>query len=256
MSERYWQRPRPLGAMPRFTAPRVAAVLLAAGTAALTGCGGGSGSASGTSSAGMAATAVPNSAGMSSYSAAQLRTALLGTVNGARPANTPQSGAYGTLPDVQTGKQSLRGVTVKPAKCAQAMVTGFDSAQFAKSPASVVTFRVGHDGISEVIVAASPATAAAALAAKLPSECAQYDATVGGRTFAYSMKETPLHGIGEQARALNVKAAGYASVNVWSVVFRSRGFIGAVTIVGPDSSEQGATVLAQDAYAKATESLH
>jgi hypothetical protein len=278
MSGHYWQRPRPLGGMPRFTGPTVAAAL-AAGAVTLAGCGGGpgsvgpgsagasssgsasgtspaTGSASGTSSAGIAAAAVPNSAGLGSYSPAQLRTALLGTVNGARPASVPQSGEYGTLPDVQTGKQSTRGVTVKPAKCAQATVTGFNSARFAKSPASVVTFRVGRDGVSEVIVAASPATAAEALAAKLPSGCAHYNATVGGRTFTYSIKETPLRGIGDQARALNVKAVGYASVNVWSVVFRSRGFIGAVTIVGPDSSEQGAKVLAEDAYAKATESLH
>jgi hypothetical protein len=177
-------------------------------------------------------------------------------VNGARPITAAESGAYGTLPDVRTSKQSMRGVTVKPAKCAEATVTGFNSARFAQSPASVVTFRVGRDGVSEVIVAASPATAAAALTAKLPAGCAHYAATVDGRTFAYSVKETSLHGIGQQARALNVKAAGYASVNVWSVVFRSNGFVGAVTIVGPDASEQGAKVLAEEANAKATESLH
>jgi hypothetical protein len=241
----------------RVTGPQVAAVLAVAGTAALTGCGGGTGNA-GTGNAGVGS---PSSAGMAAaslprtYSAAQLRAALLTTVNGARPV-TAESGAYGTLPDVRTSKQSMRGVTVRPARCAEATVTGFNSARFAQSPASVVTFRVGRDGVSEVIVAASPATATAALTAKLPAGCAHYAATVDGRTFAYAVKETSLHGIGEQARALNVKAAGYASVNVWSVVFRSNGFVGAVTIVGPDASEQGAKGLAEDAYAKAAESLH
>jgi hypothetical protein len=45
-------------------------------------------------------------------------------------------------------------------------------------------------------------------------------------------------------------------VDVWSVVFRATGFVGAVTIVGPDASEQGAKVLAKDAYARAVASLH
>ncbi|HEX6518616.1 MAG TPA: hypothetical protein VF070_01170 [Streptosporangiaceae bacterium] len=263
MSEGYWQRPGPLGAVsryavsrsagPRFMRPRVAAVLAAAGTAALAGCGGGTGggSASGASSAGMAAANAP-----SSYSLGQLREALLTTVNGARPAAAPQSGSYGSLPDIQASKQLMHGVTVKPAKCADATVTGFNSAQFARSPASAVTFSVGRDGVSEVIVAASPASATAALTAELPSGCAHYDATVDGRTFVYSIKQAPLSGIAEQARALNVKAAGYATVNAWSVVFRSSSFVGAVTIVGPDASESGAKVLAQDAYAKASESLH
>ncbi|MBV9445225.1 MAG: hypothetical protein JO345_04930 [Streptosporangiaceae bacterium] len=253
MSERYWQRPAGL----RFTGPRVAAVLAVAGTAALAGCGGGTGggsgggTASGSSSAGMAAANMP-----SSYSLGQLRGALLTTVNGARPVAAPQSGSYGSLPDIQASKQLMHGVTVKPAKCADATVTGFNSARFAQSAASVVTFSVGRDGVSEVIVAASPANAAAALAAELPSGCAHYDATVNGKTFVYSIKQAPLSGIAEQARALNVKAAGYATVNAWSVVYRSSGFVGAVTIVGPDASESGAKVLAEDAYAKASESLH
>jgi hypothetical protein len=251
MSERYWQRPVPLAA----------ALLAVAGSAAITGCGsaagnGAAGTASGTSSAGMAAAAVPAVNGPASYTASQLRGALLTKVNGASPAAPAQAGNYGTLPDVRTSKASMSGVTVRPARCAQATVTGFNSAAFADSPASVVTFRVGRDGVSEVLVAASTATAAEALAAKLPAGCAHYHATVAGKTFAYSVKEVAVPGIAEQARALNVKAAGYASVDVWSVVYRASGFVGAVTIVGPDASEQGAKVLAKDAYARAAGSLH
>jgi len=253
MSEPYWQRPVPLAA----------ALLAAAGAAAVTGCGsagnsatGGPGPAGMTASAGMAAAPMPGVTGSAAYSATRLRDALLTHVNGKSPAAAAQSGNYGALPDVRSSKASMTGVTVKPAKCAEATVTGFDSAAFADAPASVVTFRVGRDGVSEVIVAASPATAARALAAKLPSGCAHYHATVAGKTFAYSVKETSVPGIGEQARALNVKAAGYATVDVWSVVFQASGFVGAVTIVGPDASEHGAMVLAQDAYARAAASLH
>jgi hypothetical protein len=268
MSERYW-RCRGARPVPR-PVPRVVALLAVAGTAAVAGCsssgtgaagsgGAGTGSA-GTGSAGTGG--VTSSAGMAAanlpagFTAAQLRGALLTKVNGERPAASPETGAYGKLPDVQTSKQSMHGVTVSPARCAQATVTGFNSAAFAGAPASVVTFRVGRDGVSEVIVAAAPVTAARALAARLPAGCAHYHATVQGKTFAYTVKEIPVSGIAEQARALNVRAAGYADVDVWSVVFRADGYVGAVTIVGPDASEQGAKVLAKDAYTRAAGSLH
>jgi hypothetical protein len=261
MSERYWKR--------QARGPLTAAALTAATAVAITGCSGGSGNAGNatgagsagsaadaTSSAGMAAANMPGTNMSASYSATQLRDALLTKVNGVSPVGTAQDGIYGALPDVKTSKQSMQGVTVKPAECAQATVTGFNSAAFANSPASVVTFRIGRDGVSEVIVAASPAIAKQALATKLPAACAHYRATVDGKTFAYSVKEAPVAGIAEQARALNVKAVGYADINVWSVVYRANGFVGAVTIVGPDASEQGAKVLAEDAYAKASSQLH
>jgi hypothetical protein len=245
MSERYWQRPMPL-----------AAALLAAGAVVITGCGSAAGSgadatASATSTAGLAA-----AAGKDAFTAGQLRDALLGKVNGESPATAAEDGAYSALPDVRQSKSSLQGVTVTPARCAQATVTGFNSGTFADAPASVETFRVGRDGVSEVIVAATATTGAAALAAKLPAGCARYRATVDGKTFSYSVKESTVPGIAEQARALNVKAAGYSDVDVWSVVYRGDGFVGAVTIVGPDASEQGAKVLAEEAYTRAVESLH
>jgi hypothetical protein len=61
---------------------------------------------------------------------------------------------------------------------------------------------------------------------------------------------------GQKARALNVKAAGYTSVDVWSVVYQGAGFVGAVTVVGPDSSEAGVEALAEEAYAHAAATLH
>lgn len=171
------------------------------------------------------------------------------------PAGPVQFGAYGSLADVRASKQSLNAVTVTPATCAQATETGLDSGLFAQAPASVVTFRVGRDGISEVLVAASARTAARALQNHLPAGCEHYQATVAGKTFSYAVRESAVPGIAEQARALNVKATGYADVDVWSVVFRSSGFLGAVTIVGPDATERTATVLAKAAYTKAAESL-
>jgi hypothetical protein len=242
MSERHWQR------------PALASTALALlGATAVAGCGGSASTsqASATHTAGVA-TATGQA---QSLTAAQLKGALLTKVGGASPAAPAQAGNYGALPDVKTSKQTMHGVKVTPARCSQATVTGFNSAAFTKAPASVVTFRLGRDGVSEVLVSATPDVATSAIANKLPAGCEHYTATVGGKTFHYSVKEAPIGGLASEARALNVKAAGYSQVNVWSVVYRADGFVGAVTIVGPDASQASAKKLATQAYAYAHQSL-
>jgi hypothetical protein len=242
MSERHWQR------------PALASTALALlGATAVAGCGGSASTsqASATHTAGVA-TATGQA---QSLTAAQLKGALLTKVGGASPAAPAQAGNYGALPDVKTSKQTMHGVKVTPARCSQATVTGFNSAAFTKAPASVVTFRLGRDGVSEVLVSAAPDVATSAIANKLPAGCEHYTATVGGKTFHYSVKEAPIGGLANEARALNVKAAGYSQVNVWSVVYRADGFVGAVTIVGPDASQASAKKLATQAYAYAHQSL-
>ena len=243
MSERHWPRP---------ALATTALALL--GATALAGCGGGAASSTGqagaTETAGVAATT-----GHKAITADQLKGALLTKVGGASPATAAESGNYGALPDVQTSKQTMNGVKVTPAKCAAASQTGFNSAAFTNAPASVVTFKLGHDGVSEVLVSTSAAAAETALSNTLPSGCSHYSATVDGKTFKYTVKESALSGLAQQARALNVKAAGYSSVDVWSVVYKGAGFVGAVTMVGPDATEAGVKDLAQAAYAHASQSL-
>jgi hypothetical protein len=97
--------------------------------------------------------------------------------------------------------------------------------------------------------------AQSALGSKLPAGCEHYTASVGGKTYHYSVKQSPIAGLGNEARALNVKAAGYAEVNVWSVVYRADGFVGAVTVVGPDATEASAKKLATQAYQFAAQTL-
>jgi hypothetical protein len=245
MSDRHW----PSRSWPRQAL--VTSVLAVAGTAAVAGCGGSSSSSNQPAASSPAA----SSSASVTFSSAQLKAALLNEVNGSKPASAAESGNYGSLPDVQTSKQTMNGVKVSPAKCAAASQTGFNSAAFSNAPASVVTFKVGNDGVSEVLVSTSAQAADTALGTTLPSGCEHYSATVGGKTFKYSVKESALTGLAQQARALNVKAAGYASVDVWSVVYRGAGFVGAVTMVGPDATEAGVKDLARAAYAHASQSL-
>jgi hypothetical protein len=240
MSERHWQR------------PALATTALALLGAAVAGCGN---SASTSQASATQATRVAAATGQKSFTAAQLKGALLGKISGERPAAPAEAGDYGALPDVQTSKQTMHGVKVTPAKCAQATVTGFNSAAFTHAPASVVTFRVGRDGVSEVLVSATSQIASTALGNRLPAGCSHYTAQVDGKTFHYSVQEAGLSGLANQARALNVKAAGYSEVNVWSVVYQAAGFVGAVTIVGPDASEAAAKELASQAYGYAAQTL-
>jgi hypothetical protein len=241
MSPRHWPRP---------ALATTALALLAA--AAVAGCG----ASARTSQAKVTETAgVASATGQKGYTAAQLKDALLTKIDGERPAAAAQAGDYGTLPDVQTSEQTMKGVKVTPANCSEATVAGFNSAAFSRAPAALVTFRVGRDGVSEVLVSASSQLAETALNARLPAGCSHYQATTDGKTFSYTVSQSTVGGLADQARALNVKASGYAQVDVWSVVYRGRGFVGAVTVVGPDASLPGVEALASQSYSYAGRSL-
>lgn len=224
---------------------RIASGLLLApvAVAGLAGCGGGSSSSS------SAATTSANGA----LTAATLRQALLTRVNGVAAAAPASSGTYSSM-QAANGK-AASGIKVTPKACTEAATVGFNSAALGTAPAAAVTFRVGTNGVSEVLIASSAKSAATVLAGHVPAECAQYQETVGGKTYAYDIKEKAISGIGEQARLLNVSAASAKSDEMWSLVYQAKGFIGTVTVVGPNATEKAVTELGQQAYAFATKSL-
>ena len=125
----------------------------------------------------------------------------------------------------------------------------------AAEPAAAVTFRIGTNGVSEVLIASSPASASTALAGRLPAECTQYQETIGGKTYTYAVKEQPVTGIGVQAKVLNVHAIGATADEFWSLIYRGKGFVGTVTVVGPNASEQAVQELGEAAYDFAAKSL-
>ena len=224
---------------------RIASGLLLApvAVAGLAGCGGGSSSSS------SAATTSANGA----LTSATLRQALLTRVNGVAAAAPASSGTYSSMQAANS--KAASGIQVTPKACSQAATVGFDSAALGTAPAAAVTFRVGTNGVSEVLIASSAKSAATVLAGHVPAECAQYQETIGGKTYAYYIKEKTISGIGEQARVLNVYAASAKSDEMWSLVYQAKGFIGTVTVVGPNATEQAVTELGQQAYAFATKSL-
>jgi len=223
-------------------------LLLSAAVAGAAGCGSSGGQAGSAQSAAAMAQTGP-------LRAMKLRDALLTRVNGISAAVPAEAGNYASLPEVQATKQSTNGIAVTPKACAQATLSGFNSAVLATAPAAAVTFRVGDNGVSEVLVAPTAAAAASALGSRVPASCDHYMATVGGKTFRYTVRESTLPGIGQQARMLNVKTAGYPADNIWSIIYRGPGFVGAVTVVGPNASALAVRELGQQAYAYAAKSL-
>ena len=223
---------------------RQQAILLlvpAAVVASLAGC---------TSSSSHGAGASLSASKANSFSASKLRAALLTRVNGVGAESTATSGDY-TAISAQVAGQSAGA----PKACAQATRTGLDSTVLAGATAAAVTFKVGGNDVSELVAAAPGTAAASALAGRLPASCARYKETVDGKTVTYSVTESSLTGIGKQAKVLDVSPAAGGSDARWSLVYRGAGFVGAVTVVGPNASQTAVRQLGQQAYAYAAKSL-
>ncbi len=224
--------------------------LVPVAVAGLAGCSGGGGSSAAGSSA---AAATAATAGL--FSAAQLSGALLTRVNGVAAVAPASAGEYAALSAASTGRPAADAVQVSPSGCAGAAAAGFGSAILAQAPAAAVTFRVGGNAVSEVLIASSADTASAVLAGRVPAGCARYQGNVAGKTVKYGLTVKAVTGIGQQARVLNVRTGGSPPVNQWSLVYQGAGFVGTVTVIGPNASEAAVRELAQQAYAFAARSL-
>jgi hypothetical protein len=218
----------------------------------------GSGSSSPTSVPTQAA-GIPSKIASGTFSAAQLKGALLSRINGTGPEAAPDAGSYASLPEIQAAAAHMLGMTITPKECmpAAGVLQGadLDAGTLGHAPAAVVNFRIGADGVSEVLAATAGSPAAAGLAKAVPAACAHYSATAGGKTLQYAVRQVWVQGIGKQsARILNISSVKQRS-NVWSVLYRGQGFIGAITVVGPNASEVAVRELGQQAYSYAAQQL-
>jgi hypothetical protein len=186
-----------------------------------------------------------------SFSASKLRAALLTRVNGVGATSPAASGDY-TAISAQAAGQSASGA---PKACTVDLRNGLDSAALSGATAASVAFKVGGNDVSELVAAAPGTAAASALAGRLPASCARYKETVDGKSVSYSVTESSLTGIGKQAKVMNVSPAAGGPDARWSLVYRGAGFVGAVTVVGPNASQTAVRQLGQQAYAYAEKSL-
>jgi len=224
------------------------------GLAGLAGCSGGSHTATG----GTTGITVSNKSG--NFGAQQLKSALLTRINGDAPISAPNAGSYSSLPGVQAAAAQMNGVTVTPSQCMPATVLQgavLDTGALGTAPAAVVNFRVVTNGVSEVLATPPSQAVATALGRPIPAGCTHYTASAGGRTYQYTVKQDWVQGIGKKtARVLNISLQGQkAPASVWSVVFQGSGFIGAVSVDGPNASEAAVRELGQQAYQYAAKTL-
>ena len=52
-----------------------------------------------------------------------------------------------------------------------------------------------------------------------------------------------------------MQAVGASSDDLWSLIYRGKGFVGTVTVIGPNASKEAVTELGKQAYAYAAKSL-
>lgn len=186
---------------------------------------------------------------------AKLVGALLTRINGEPAAAPAASGRYDSLPQVKAATKHAGDAVASARPCAQAQATGLQPGGLGSVPAAVVSFKVGRNGVSEMLAAPSSKVADTVLRRSLPSACTHQRFSVGGQNVQYTAKEANISGIGQQARVLSLRAADQPAGNIWSVVFRGPGFIGSVTVVGPDASELAVRELGLQAYGFAAKSL-
>jgi hypothetical protein len=229
---------------------RVSWVLVVpAAIAGLAACSGGGGHP-----AGATASASADKAVSGGYSGTELKGALLTKVNGVGAAQAATTGKYASLSGA--GATATAGtVTVTPKACAGPATKGFDPPALAGAQAAAVTFKVAGNEVSEVLVASAAKAASAALAGHVPAQCDTYQEKADGKTVKYTLTEKSVAGIGKQARELNLQAVGTSSGNSWSLIYRGAGFVGTVTVTGPNASEKAVRELGQQAYAFAAKSL-
>lgn len=224
------------------------------GLAGVAGCSGGSHAATG----GTTGMTVSNKSG--NFNAQQLKAALLTRINGDAPISAPSAGGYSSLPGVQAAAAQMNGVTVTPSQCMQATVLQgavLDTGALGTAPTAVVNFRVATNGVSEMLAKPPSQAVGAALGKPMPAGCSRYTASSGGRTYQYVVKQDWVQGLGKKsARVLNISLQGQKPpASVWSIVFQGSGFVGAVSVDGPNASEAAVRELGLQAYQYAAKSL-
>lgn len=227
----------------------VGLVVLPAAVAGLAGCGKGSGQPA------AAPKASANAASADQVMAAKLKGALLTRVNGVAVAAPASIGSYASVTQAVAGKQASGAAQVTPKSCAGSVTKGFTPTALTDAPAAAETFRVGTNGVSEVLIASSGKTASAVLDGSVPAGCARFEEKTGGKTYTYTAKEQAVTGVGVQAKVLSVRESGGTSNDLWSLIYRGSRFVGTVTVVGPNASESAVQELGKQAYAFAAKTL-
>ncbi|MCO5987977.1 hypothetical protein NE235_17895 [Actinoallomurus spadix] len=187
------------------------------------------------------------------YNADQLTQALLTDIPGYEHSGVSQSGQYGTLTSVRNALQMQQAAKLDKPECASSTRAVSSNKDVWSAPAAFVAFAKGRDQtVSEILMAVGPDVAAQQVGLRVPASCRSFRASVGGRWSTGSIVEARGARIGEATRTVGVATTtGAATVKTWYVVLRSRGYLAAITLFGPNATRDEAENLARQAYQQA-----
>ncbi|MCD0452602.1 hypothetical protein LO762_25965 [Actinocorallia sp. API 0066] len=192
--------------------------------------------------------------GATTFTADQLRQALLADIPHYVRAGEPDAGPYGMLKAVRNFTQLQSQVKLDKPECADATRALADAGELAAAPAALSTWaRATGETITQTLVAVPPQVAEREVGRRVPKLCRTFKARVGGQWSTHQVVEqTPdRHLVGEGSRTVGlVTMSGDVKVNMWFVVFTSPGYLGTVSVYGPKATRAEAERLARDAVAQ------
>lgn len=215
---------------------------------AVAGCGGSSGGdrATPTKTATKPATS-------GSYNADELAQALLPDVAGYVRSSAPQAGEYNSLAAVQNSTQMQQTVKMDKPQCAAASRALATDKNIQSAPAALVSYAKGRrQTMSETLMAVGPDIATQRVRLRVPASCRTFHTRVGNRQTVNQITEATGSRIGEGSHTIGVTTTlGPTTVHTWSVLLRSRGYLAAITLYGPNATRGEAETLARQAYQQA-----
>jgi hypothetical protein len=218
---------------------RVAAVVAGLALSAAAGCDGGGAQGAARPGAGTA----PVGTG---YTSDQLRQALPVELVGYQRTGEPDAGEYDSLQAIQNFTQLQRQVTLDKPQCANtSQISGLGSA-----PAALIMFtKANGQSTTATLIAVPSATAEQQLRVRVPAGCRSFRAKIGQQWSTHEVIEVHGQGIGLGARTVGVTTTtGSTAVKTWYVVLRGRGYLGTITLYGPNVTRTEAERLARQTY--------
>lgn len=185
------------------------------------------------------------------YTSEQLRQALPTDLAGYRRIGEPDAGEYGSLSAVRNYMQLQRQITLDKPKCAgTTRLSGLDSA-----PSALAVFtKPNGQSVSAVLMAVATRAAERQLEVRVPEGCRTFRSKVGGQWSSHEVIEAGQGSgsLGLGSRTVGVTTiTGSTAVKTWYVLMHGRGYLGTITLYGPNVTRAEAEQLARNAYEQA-----
>jgi hypothetical protein len=185
------------------------------------------------------------------YTSDQLRQALPTELVGYRRNGEPDAGEYGSLKSIQNFHELQRQVTFDKPECVQLTGAGTASdGELRSAPAAVASFaKPNGQSVSAALMAVSDRVAQRHVGLRMPARCKTFRTKIGKQWSGHEVVEAGQANVGLGARILGIATtSGNASVKIWYVVLRGKGYMATVALYGPTVTRAEAEQLARQTY--------